>query len=137
MLVAELRERLLDRVAQAASVEDQESLATTLEYARAALIALAQYPSDNEFVLQDAAVDTRTAALILRLHPEHVRYLIRSDRIPATKENGEYRIGLPSVADFLVSDGVLESTLPRTLWIRELLEGKGSSLWQQPKEDSS
>jgi hypothetical protein len=101
MMVAELRQRLAERVGQAAS-GDREDIATILEYVRAVLIALAERPEDEEFVLQDAAVDTRTAALILRLHPEHVRYLIRQERLPAVKENGEFRIALTDIADFVV-----------------------------------
>jgi hypothetical protein len=127
MLVAELRQRLAEKVGQAAASGDREDIANVLEYVRAVLIALAQHPEDEEFVLQDAAVDTRTAALILRLHPEHVRYLIRREKLPATKENGEFRIPLSDVAEFMVSGMSLPSTLTASM-ISELME-KGSFIF--------
>jgi hypothetical protein len=134
MLVAELRQRLAERVGQAATTGNQEDVATILEYVRAVLIVLAQRPEDEEFMLQEAAVDTRTAALILRLHPEHVRFLIRQEKIPAVKENGEFRITLSDLGDFMVSGKSLPSTLTASM-IFELMEGRGGfTLWERPQE---
>jgi hypothetical protein len=134
MLVAELRQRLAERVGQAVTSGDREDIATVLEYVRAVLIALAQRPEDEEFVLQDVAVDTRTAALILRLHPEHVRYLIRQEKLPAVKENGEFRVALPDIADFTASGRSLQSTMSGCFaQISELIEGRGFVLWAHPQ----
>jgi hypothetical protein len=135
MLVAELRQRLAERVGHAAASGDREDIAIVLEYVWAMLIALAEKPEDEEFMLQDAAVDTRTAALILRLHPEHVRHLIRQEKLPAVKENGEFRIALSDVADFTVSGKSLQNTLTASM-IGELMEGRGSffTLWERPQE---
>jgi hypothetical protein len=134
MLVAELRQRLAARVGQASSTESREDIATILEYVRAVLIVLAQRPEDEEFVLQDASVDTRTAALILRLHPEHVRHLIRQERLPAVKENGEFRIALSDLGDFMLSGRSLESSFSGRFWISELVEGRSFTLWERSQE---
>ena len=103
MLVAQLRQRLVERVAQVSAEGEETSAAIVLAYTRAALVALAGRPGDQEVVLQDLTVGTRTAALILRLHPEYIRLLIRTGRLQATKENGEYRIALASTAELAVA----------------------------------
>ena len=51
--------------------------------------------------MQGLAVGTGTAALILGLHPEYVRQIIRRGRLVATKENGEFQVGLPALVDFM------------------------------------
>ena len=86
MLVGELRQRLNEKVGQVAASGDQEEIATVMEYVRAAVIALAQQPDDAEFDLQNSVLDTKTAALILRLHPEHVRHFIARENCPPLKK---------------------------------------------------
>ena len=98
MLVADLRERMVDQVARVSSQGDPEMTATVLAYARAALTALTGHPGIQEVNLQDLRINTGTAALILRLHPEYVRLLIRRGRLQAIKENGEYKIALAAIA---------------------------------------
>ena len=101
MEVAELRRRLAEKIHQVATGGDEESIATMLEYGRAVLIVLSQHPDDTEVRPHDLIVGTKTAALILGLHPEHVRFLVRQGRLQATKENGEIRITLSDVMNFM------------------------------------
>ena len=42
--------------------------------------------------------------MVMGLHAEHVRHLIRQDRLQATKENGEFLIKVSDVVDYMVSD---------------------------------
>ncbi len=137
MLVGELRQRLNAKVGQVAVGGDQEEIAMVMEYARAVLIALAQQPDDAEFYLPNAAMDTKTAALILGVHPEHLRYIIRREQLPAIKENGEYRIALPDIVDFMVATVRGMSTLiNRSTMLKSLLESKTMILWERPTEGS-
>jgi len=101
MQVAELRRRLAEKLQQVATGGDEETVATLLGYGRAVLITLSQHPDDTEVTPQDLFVGTRTAALILGLHPEHVRFLVRRGRLQATKENGELRITLLDVINYM------------------------------------
>ncbi len=134
MLVAELRQRLNEKVGQVAAGGDQEDVATVLEYVRAALITLAQQPDDAEFALQDAAVNTKTAALILGIHPEYLRHIIRQEQLPAVKDNGEYRITLSDIVDFMVGTmRGMRAIIPRSTMFSELLENKTMTLWERPR----
>ena len=103
MLVAELRQRVLQQVEQAATGGDEDRAAVALAHARAVLVALVRYREDEDLTLQNLAVGTGTAALILGMHPEYVRWLIRQDELPATKENAEFRIALSAVSDFMAT----------------------------------
>ena len=103
MLVADVRNRLLEKVGQVAAGGDEDDIAKVMAYARAVLIALARHASDGEVALPDLEVETRSAALILGLHPEYIRFLVRQGRLQAKKENGEFRIALSDVVDHLVT----------------------------------
>ena len=103
MLVADLRQRVLEKVEQAATGGDEEGAAVALAHARAVLVALVRHREDDNLTLQDLTVGTGTAALILGMHPEYVRNLIRQDELPATKENAEFRIALSAVSDFMAT----------------------------------
>ena len=92
MIVTELRNKLIERIAEISADEDEEALAKALTYARAALVTLTGLPKDEDIQLETLEVNTRTAALVLSIHPEYVRSLIRSKQLSATKENGEFRI---------------------------------------------
>ncbi len=92
MIVTELRSKLIERIAEVSADEDAEALAKALTYARAALVALTGLPKDEDIELEGLQVNTRTAALMLSMHPEYVRSLIRSRQLAASKENGEFRI---------------------------------------------
>ena len=100
MLVAELRRTLIERVGQVAAEEDEEVAAQVLTHARTILVALARRPGDEEVSLQELTVGTQTAALIMGMHRESVRSLVRHGRLPATKTNGEFQIPLSAVADY-------------------------------------
>jgi len=140
MRVFELRRRLLQRVGEAASTGDEDTAAVALGYARAALVALAQQPGDRDVELHDLTVGTRTAALILGLHPEYVRYLIRRGRLQAKKENGEFRIAISEIGDF--TDGGMQSFSQEVQHLSQLgdmLTGAkgGFVLWQRPEDEPS
>ena len=122
-------------MAQSAVVGDETAAAVMLGHARAVLVALAHHPDDQEVALGDLTVSTKTAALILGLHPEYVRFLIRRGRLDATKENGEYRIALYHITDFAVA-GMQSFSREAALLshMGDILTGaKGYfTLWQQP-----
>ena len=134
MLVTELRQRMVEKVSQVSSQGDEATTATVLAYARAAFTALAGRPGDQEVVLQELTVGTRTAALILGLHPEYVRLLIRRGRLQATKENGEYQIALVSIVELdAAGEGpalVLESL--QAARVTEML-GASMTVWSNPE----
>ena len=139
MLVSELRQRLLERVAQVSAQGEETAAAIVLSHARASLIELAQYAGDGEVELRNLTVGTSTAALILGLHPEYVRNLIRTGRIQANKDNGEFRIELPGIVDFMMTG--MQSLRSRTgpsLGLSEIWEAgqSGPVLWQRPDEEA-
>ena len=128
MLVADLRQRVLEKVEQAATGGDEDSAAIALAHARAVLVALARHREDEDLTLQNLAVGTGTAALILGLHPEYVRWLIRQDLLPATKENAEFRIALSAVSDFMVTKRRSLSG-PESRHSRRMQDLQGWSQW--------
>ena len=107
MIVTDLRQRLVARVDEAAEGGDEMAIATVLAFSRAVLIALARQPADGEVDMEDLEVGTATAATILGLHPEYVRFLVRHDKLTATKENGELRILLSDIVALLRELGKL------------------------------
>lgn len=108
MRVAELRKRLIDKVEQAATYGDEAAATLVLTNARAALIALAGRPEDEEVSLQDMTVGTYTAALILGMHREYVRMLVRTGQLKATKDNGEHQLLLSDVMEYLTIGSKLD-----------------------------
>ena len=125
------------KVAQVSSQGDITTAALVLSHARAPLIALTQYAGDTEVELRNLTVGTSTAALILELHPEYVRYLIRSGRLQANKENGEFRIELPGVVEFMMTGmQALRSRTGPSLRFLELWEAveRDPVLWQRPDD---
>ena len=100
MMVADLRQWLVARVDEAAEGGDEMAIASVLAYSRAVLIALARQPADGDVDVEELQVGTATAATILGLHPEYVRYLVRYEKLRATKENGELRIPLSEIVAF-------------------------------------
>ena len=101
MLVTELRRRLVDKAAEVASEGDERNTAMVTAYVRAILVALATKPAEADVAVRDLAVGTGTAALILSLHQEYVRSLIRRGNLEATKENGEFHVALSDLLDFM------------------------------------
>ena len=100
MLVGELRQALIKKMEQVAAEKDEEVAAQVLTHARTILVALAGRPSDENVSLQELTVGTQTAALIMGVHRESVRSLVRQGRLSATKTNGEFQIPLSAVADY-------------------------------------
>ncbi len=133
MQVAELRRRLAEKIQQAATGGDEETIATMLEYGRAVLITLSQHLDDAEVTLQDLFVGTKTAALILGLHPEHVRFLVRQGRLDATKENGGIRITLSDLMNYMnrATKFGLMNFDPTTFL------GNMQVLWHKPGEEAA
>ena len=101
MRVDDLRCRLLDRVQEVAATGDEGATARITSYARAVLISIARHPADGDVNMEDLAVGTRTAALVLAMHPEYIRFLIRSKHLGATKTDGEFSIPLAEVVRFM------------------------------------
>ena len=107
MLVGELRQALIKKVEQVAAEKDEEVAAQVLTHARTILVALAGRPSDENVSLQELTVGTQTAALIMGVHRESVRSLVRQGRLSATKTNGEFQIPLSDVADYKLKPPLL------------------------------
>ena len=129
MLVSEIRQRLVDRVQQISTEGDEATTATVMSYARAVLVAVAALPDDGEVTLEDMTVGSGTAALILSLHPEYVRFLIRGQRLQAEKENGEFQIPLWRIADFMLGGVKLSFPSVEPASVRMGLAKKGLVLW--------
>ena len=130
MLTTEVRQRLVEKIAEVSDREDEEVTARVLTYARAVLVALAGLSAEDEVELRGLEVSTRTAALILGLHPEYVRTLIRRDRLRAAKRNGEFHIALEDVVEFAVS-GFRSEASQGLGWVKLGLP------WQRPANPHS
>ena len=102
MRVAELRESIVRKMADAASHDDTQALAIVLAHAHALLIALAGHASSEEVDVPSMLVTPEVAAVILGMPPAVVTEMARRGAIPAESEGGEYRIPLGAVADLEV-----------------------------------
>ena len=100
MRVADLRQRVLEKVAEASGSGDEDTTARVLDFAQGLLVALAPHSTDEEIDLDRLTIRTGTAARILGRHQEYVRELIRKGELRATKENGEYNIPLSQAMNF-------------------------------------
>lgn len=94
MKVGVLRERLVAGLGAAMRTRGASAVALTADRTKATAIALAGLPESAEVRLADLELGTRDAAIALGFHPEHVRRLIRSGRLPARRDGGDYRIRL-------------------------------------------
>lgn len=92
MRVGLLRKRLLAALDAAMRNREADAIALTADRAKAMAVALAGLGEEAEVELAALAVSTRAAASVLGYHPEHVRRLIRSGRLRARREGGDYRI---------------------------------------------
>jgi hypothetical protein len=92
MRVGQLRERLAAALDAAMRTREADAIALTAERAKAMAVAMAGLADDVE--VQPAALDlsTRSAAIVLGFHPEHVRRLIRGGRLRARRVHGDYRV---------------------------------------------
>jgi hypothetical protein len=140
MRVEDIRTRVVEKVAEAGAGADEESTASILDFSRALLVALASWPPDIDVDLDALTVKTGTAALILRLHREYVRELIRRRELRARKENGEFQIPLAEVMDFHARNFKLgggSAPLQPMRHMHRLLERGplGLDLWQGAREE--
>lgn len=96
-----LRERLASALDAAMRTREADAIALTAERAKAMAVAMAGLPDDAE--VEPAALDlsTRTAAIVLGFHPEHVRRLIRGGRLRARRVRGDYRVLVDDLWPFL------------------------------------
>jgi excisionase family DNA binding protein len=129
VLVSELRQRVVAKVAEAASSGDEETTANVLNYSRATLIALAVYSPQDQVDLHQLTVTTATAARILSLHPEYIRALVRRGFLRATKASGEFQIPLEEVVGYVDARARFQSVRPFFgLWMKEMLKRRWGGL---------
>ena len=100
MRVAEVRERVVEKLEEAATSGDENVAAQVSNFSRAVLIALASYDADTDVDLQGLTIKTSTAGRILGMSQEYVRELVRGKVLDAAKKNGEFQIPLSSVVSF-------------------------------------
>ena len=89
-----LRDRLAAAMASAMRRPEPDAVALTIDRTKAMAVALAGMPDDAEVQINELALGTRQAAVVLGFHPEHVRRLIRSGKLRAYRERGDYRVML-------------------------------------------
>ena len=106
MRVAELRDRLAEKVAQAASEADEELVARALTYVRVILVALAGRPGAEDVSLDKLTVGTQTAAVIMGLPEQFVRSLVRDGRLSSAKTNDEFRLSLSAIAEHMLMEEI-------------------------------
>jgi excisionase family DNA binding protein len=92
MRVGLLRERLTSALATAMRTRAGDAVALTADRTKAMGVAIAGMPDDAEVELDTLELSTRAAGTVLGFHPEHVRRLIRTGRLPARREGGDYRV---------------------------------------------
>ena len=92
MKVAVLREHLIAALDAAMRTRAADAVALTADRTKAMAVALAGKADDVEVEIDALEVSTRNAATALGYHPEHVRRLIRTGRLRARREGGDYRI---------------------------------------------
>lgn len=92
MKVGHLRERLSAALAAAMRTRAADAVALTADRTKAMAVALAGLADDGDVEIEALELSTRAAATVLGFHPEHVRRLIRTGRLPARLERGDYHI---------------------------------------------
>ena len=92
MKVGHLRERLIAALAAAMRNRAGDAVALTADRTKAMAVALAGLADDADVEIEALELSTRDAAAVLGFHPEHVRRLIRTGRLRARREHGDYRI---------------------------------------------
>jgi len=92
MKVAVLRERLSAALDAAMRNREADAVALTADRTKAMAVALAGMADDADVEVAALDLSTRMAATVLGFHPEHVRRLIRTGRLRATRMGGDYRV---------------------------------------------
>lgn len=100
MRVTEVRNRVVERLGEAAASSDEDVAAQALNFCRALLITLASEDADSDVNVQTLAIKTGTAGRILGLNQEYLRELIRRRVLGANKSNGEFHVPLSAVVSF-------------------------------------
>jgi len=101
MRVGLLRERLTEALATAMRTLGADGVAITADRAKAIGAAVAGHADESDVDVDRLELSTRGAATVLGFHPEHVRRLIRSRRLPARRTGGDYRILVDDLWPFL------------------------------------
>ena len=127
MRVTEVRNRVVERLGEAAASGDEDVAAQALNFCRALLITLASEDADSDVNVQTLAIKTGTAGRILGLNQEYVRELIRRRVLGANKSNGEFHVPLSAMVSFQAKS-VKFSTSPVPL---------DTSKWLEPKVGTS
>lgn len=92
MKVGHLRQRLGAALAAAMRNRAADAIALTADRTKAMAVALAGLADDADVEIGALELSTRAAATVLGFHPEHVRRLIRTGRLSARLEHGDYHI---------------------------------------------
>jgi excisionase family DNA binding protein len=92
MKVGVLREHLTSALEAAMRTRAADAVALTADRTKAMGVAVAGLADDAEVEIDALELSTRGAATVLGFHPEHVRRLIRTRRLRARREGGDYRI---------------------------------------------
>jgi excisionase family DNA binding protein len=92
MKVSVVRAQVGAALAAAMRSREADAIALTADRAKAVGVALAGASDDADVELDRLTLPTRSAATVLGFHPEHVRRLIRSGRLPAERAGGDYRV---------------------------------------------
>lgn len=92
MRVGLLRERLTGALATAMRTRAADAVALTADRTKAMAVATAGMPDDAEVEIEALELSTRGVGTVLGFHPEHVRRLIRTGRLAARREGGDYRV---------------------------------------------
>jgi excisionase family DNA binding protein len=87
-----LRKRLLAALDAAMRSREADAIALTADRAKAMAAAMAGLADDADVEVATLSLSTRAAAGVLGFHPEHVRRLIRTGRLRASRKGGDYRI---------------------------------------------
>jgi hypothetical protein len=89
-----LRRRMGTELAAAARSGDVGHAALTADRLKAVAIATMGRSGTDDVDVDSLELGTRGASAILGFHPEHLRRMIRSGRLLARREGGDYRVEL-------------------------------------------
>jgi excisionase family DNA binding protein len=92
MRAGTLRRRLVAAMDAAMRTRGPSGIALTADRLKATAAAIAGLADDAEVVPAELELPTRAAAAVLGFHPEHVRRLVRTGRLPARRVGGDYRL---------------------------------------------
>jgi excisionase family DNA binding protein len=92
MRAGTLRRRLAAALEAAMRTREADGIALVADRVKATATALAGMSEDAEVEIAALDLPTRGVASVLGYHPEHVRRLIRSERLRARRVGGDYRV---------------------------------------------